>query len=290
MLQQSSQKEPGKVLQHIKHYVFPENPLDGRILARLKRGAINYGQVNSWWPIPPVQRWIRNHRFQFRHGINGSTTRVEVSGADITHLWVADEIFIEKVYDLSVVPFAPDLILDLGANIGLFTLVAAKRWPKAGFVCLEPHPTTFSFLCDNLSLNRVNAMKIQCALDAQVGVRFLEDDGENEGAVYQTLSDRASGTPVMTIQLDSLLPSRPGAKVVLKMDIEGSEVAVLENLQHELPEDCFIFIELHKGDESRQWIAQWAARHHFQFVEVRRRWDAIDGYLTRLPRANGRSL
>jgi hypothetical protein len=71
------------------------------------------------------------------------------------------------------------------------------------------------------------------------------------------------------------------------MDIEGSEVSVLENLQRSLPEECFIFIELHKGDESQKWIAQWAARHGFTFVQVRRRWDAIDGYLTR---AEGRSL
>ncbi len=267
------------LLQNLKHYVFPENPLDGRFLARLKRGAIHYGQVNSWWPFPPVQRWIRNHRFQFHHGHNGSTTCVAVSGADITHLWVADEVLIERVYQLDVVPFTPDLVMDLGANIGLFTLLAAQRWPQAEFICVEPHPTTFSFLCDNLALNGVNAMKMQCALDSQVGVKFLE----NEGAVYQALSDRRTGTSVMTIQLDSLLPAQGDLKVVLKMDIEGSEVSVLESLQRQLPEQTFIFIELHQGDESLRWIEQWAARNAFHFSEVRRRDEAIDGYLTRSP-------
>ncbi len=275
----SIQKEPSKVLENLKHYVFPENPLDGRIRARLKRGAINYGQVNSWWPIPPVQRWIRNHRFEFQHGNNGSTTRVKVSGADITHLWVADEVLIERVYQLDAVAFDPDVVMDLGANIGLFTLLAAKRWPTAGFICVEPHPTTFSFLCDNLALNGINAMKLQCALDSEIGVKFLE----NEGAVYQTLSERPTGTPVMTIQLDSLLPTQPGLKVLLKMDIEGSEVSVLESLQRRLPEQTFIFIELHKGDEALRWIEQWAARNDFYFSAVRRRDDAIDGYLTRAP-------
>jgi FkbM family methyltransferase len=266
------------VLQHIKQYVFPENPLDGRIVARLKRGAINYGQVNSWWPIPPVQRWIRNHRFQFRHGHNGSTTRVEVSGADITHLWAADEVLIERVYNLDLIPFVPDVVMDLGANIGLFTLLAAQRWPRASFVCVEPHPTTFSFLCDNLALNGVQAMKLQCALDAQVGVRFLE----NDGAVFQTLSDRNTGTPVMTLQLESLLPSRE-SRLVLKIDIEGSEVPVLESLDRPLPAECFIFLELHKGEESLRWIGEWAKRNGFQFAAVRKRWETIDGYLARSP-------
>ena len=271
------QKEPRKVLQSIKHYVFPENPLDDRVLARLKRGAIHYAQVRSWWPWPPLQRWIRQHRFQFQHGRNGRTTRVAVSGADITHLWVADEVLLEQVYQLETVPFVPDTVLDLGANIGLFTLLAARRWPQANFVCVEPHPTTFSFLCDNLALNRVEAMKLQCALDAEVGVKFLE----NDGAVFQTLSARAGGTRVMTLRLDSLLSSRRDGRLLIKMDIEGSEVPVLEALQATLPDHTFIFLELHRGDESLRWIERWAARHGFQFHEARRRDNAIDGYLVR---------
>ena len=273
------------MLQQLKHYVFPENPVDTRLVARLKRGAIHYAQVNSWWPLPPVQRWIRNHRFQFRHGANGSATRVAVSGADITHLWVADEVLIEQVYQLDAVPFMPDLVLDLGANIGLFTLLAAKRWPTASIICVEPHPTTFSFLCDNLALNGVNATKLQCALDAEVSIKFME----NEGAVFQALSNRATATRVMTLQLDALLPTGTNEKLLIKMDIEGSEVTVLEKLQAKLPPECFVFIELHKGDESLRWMDHWAARHEFEFRQIRRRDDAIDGFLIRSHHARAQS-
>lgn len=270
------------MLHKLKQYVFPENPLDDRVLARVKRGAINYAQVNSWWPFPPIQRWIRNRRFQFRHGNNGSTTRVEVSGADITHLWVANEVLIERVYQLDLVPFTPDLVLDLGANIGLFTLLAAKQWPGASLVCVEPHPTTFSFLCDNLALNGVvNAIKLQCALDAATGVKFLE----NDGAVFQALSERATSTRVMTLRLDSLIPARSDLKLLIKMDIEGSEVPVLDQLCARLPEETFIFIELHGGDDSLRWIERWAVKNGFEFAPVRRRDDAIDGYLTRRNKA-----
>jgi len=279
------QEDSGSVLHKLKHYVFPENPLDGRIVARMKRGAIHYGQVRSWWPIPPVQRWIRNHRFEFQHGVNGSTIRVEVSGGDITHLWVADELLIEQVYQLDAVPFVPDLVLDLGANIGLFTLLAAKRWPAANLACVEPHPTTFSFLCDNLALNGVTAMKLQCALDSEAGVKFLE----NDGAVFQTLSNRTTGTRIMTVTLDSLLPADPDLKLLIKMDIEGSEVAVLNHLHARLPDQTFFFIELHKGDESLRWIEQWAGNNGFQFSATRRRDDAIDGCLTRAKAPQGRA-
>jgi FkbM family methyltransferase len=272
------------VFQELKHYVLPENPLDRRIVARLKRGAIHYAQVRSWWPFPPVQHWIRNHRFHFRHGTNGSTTHVEVSGADITHLWVADEVLIERVYQLDAVPFTPDLVLDLGANIGLFTLLAAQRWPRASLVCVEPHPTTFSFLCDNLALNHVNAAKLQCAVDAEAGAKFME----NDGAVFQTLSARETATRVMTLRLDSLIPRQRRLKLLIKMDIEGSEVAVLDQLQATLPDETFVFLELHHGDESLRWIHAWASRNQFEFHEVRRRGEAIDGTLVRSGLSVGR--
>lgn len=261
----------------LAHYVFPENPVDGRIAGRIKLGAIHYGQVKSWWPLPRLQRWIRNHRFEFRHGHNGNTTRMRLSGADITHLWVANEVLVESVYQLDRVPFTPDLVIDLGANIGLFTLLAAKRWPQANFICVEPHPETFSFLGDNLALNEVVAAKLQCAMDAECGLKFLE----NEGAVFQALSATPTATRVMTLPLDTLLPSEPHRKLLIKMDIEGSERAVLDNLHTVLPQNTFIFIELHGGDESLGWINSWAQKNGFQFTPVRRREDAIDGFLAR---------
>lgn len=265
------------MLQKLKHYVCPENPLDARVLSRLKRGAIHYAQVDSWWPLPPVQRWIRNHRFQFDCETFGCTTHLKVSGADITHLWVADEVLIERVYQLDKVPFTPDVVLDLGANIGLFTLLAAERWQRTSFVCVEPHPTTFSFLCENLALNGVRATKLQCALDASVGIKGME----NDGAVFQSLCDRPTTTSVMTLQLDALIPSNRDLRLLIKMDIEGSEVAVLDHLKVALPHESFIFIELHNGDKSISWIQQWAAKNGFDFQEVRRREEAIDGCLVR---------
>ena len=273
----SIQEESEQVLEKLKHYVYPANPLDERLIARWKRGAIHYAQVDSWWPLAGVQRWIRGHRFEFRCGRNGQTTRVAVSGADLTHLWVADELLVEGVYRLDAVPFTPDLVLDLGANIGLFTLMAAHRWPQASLVCVEPHPTTFSFLCDNLARNNVNAIKLQCALDADVGVKFME----NDGAVYQALSRRPTETQVMTLRLDSLIPRQPDLKLLIKMDIEGSEPAVLDDLETKLPEQTFFFIELHDGEKSLRWIRAWAQRRNFVFQEVRRREVWIDGYLAR---------
>jgi len=257
------------VLAKLKHYVFPENPLDGRTLSRVKRGIIHYAHTGGRSAIPPMQRWIRRHSFEFRHGRNGSSTRVRLSADDLTHLWVADEVLSENVYELDAVPFVPELVLDLGANIGLFTLLAAVRWPGAQFVCVEPHPVTFDHLCENLALNNVRATRLQCAVAASSGVQYLC----NEGAVFQALTSQRSATPVWTVPPGSLLPVSPPLRTVIKMDIEGAEETVLGALAQPLPPACFIFIELHRGDTSIEWIKSWAAAHQFEFTQVRRRDD-----------------
>jgi hypothetical protein len=79
--------------------------------------------------------------------------------------------------------------------------------------------------------------------------------------------------------LSALLPA--AKRLVIKMDIEGAEEASLNALDVPLPDECFLFIELHRGDASLRWINSWASDHDFAFTQVRRRDDAIDGFLAR---------
>jgi len=259
-------------------FFYPPNPIDPRAISRLKRGLVQYAQVNSRWALPVLQRWIRRQRFNFVWRDCQHTRLLRVSGDDITHLWAAYEVLVEKVYDLSKVPFLPDVVIDLGANIGAFTLYASSYWPAATFICVEPHPITFSFLCDNLDNNGIGASKLQCAVDVGTELQFLG----NEGAIYQKLSktEVAGAAKTLTLPFASLLLTDK-AKLLIKMDIEGSEREILSQLKTQLPEKCFVFIELHDGDSSLQWMDEWAAANGFVFVNVRRRDDAIDGYLIR---------
>jgi FkbM family methyltransferase len=263
------------LLEKLKHFVFPENPVDGRALSRFKRGAIHYAHTGGRSAIPPMQRWLRRQSFTFRHGLNGASTKVKLSAGDLTHLWVADEVLAEGVYQFAAVPFIPELVLDLGANIGLFTLLAARHWPRAQFICVEPHPTTFSFLTANLDLNGVRAIKLQCAIDSQPRIMYLC----NDGAVYQALSAEPTAVAALTVPLDAVLPA--AQRLVIKMDIEGAEQNALGSLTTALPEETFIFIELHRGADSLRWVELWALDRGFVFTEVRRRDDAIDGFLAR---------
>ena len=51
---------------------------------------------------------------------------------------------LDDEYGLRQLPFQPRTILDVGANFGLFSLLAAHYFPKAAIHAYEPEPTDFS--------------------------------------------------------------------------------------------------------------------------------------------------
>ena len=56
------------------------------------------------------------------------------------------EVVERDVYKLQSLVFPPEVIFDIGANLGIYTLYAHRRFPRATVVAVEPHPANFAFL------------------------------------------------------------------------------------------------------------------------------------------------
>jgi FkbM family methyltransferase len=94
---------------------------------------------------------------------------VEINPHETRFLY--DEIFVQNVYasyDLSVPPGG--LVLDIGANIGMFALYAAAKFPGAKVWCFEPAPHCLERLRPNVSRLGANARVFPIALGASDGV------------------------------------------------------------------------------------------------------------------------
>src|SRR5947207_1883861 len=59
---------------------------------------------------------------------------------DLGQLLSFEEIFVEKIYDLDLLPFVPEIVFDCGAHAGFFSLLASRRYAKAAVVVFEPAP------------------------------------------------------------------------------------------------------------------------------------------------------
>ncbi|MFZ5571689.1 MAG: FkbM family methyltransferase [Thermodesulfobacteriota bacterium] len=121
------------------------------------------------------------------------------------------------------------VVLDVGANIGAYTLYFAKKVGDAGAVhAFEPQRLVFQTLCANMALNSiVNAHCRNAALGTTAGTIRVPDIKPwisfNFGGL--TLGDHETGNPVPLLRLDDL---GIGACHFMKIDVEGMELEVLK--------------------------------------------------------------
>lgn len=119
------------------------------------------------------------------------------------------------------------VMYDLGANVGLYSLLGAKTvGPDGRVFAFEPVPENVRYLERHLSLNRVsNCTVVQAAVCAQIGsMQFDPSEDRSMGKLS------VGGTEaVSAITLDSFYAgdSRTRRPHFLKVDVEGAEVEVL---------------------------------------------------------------
>jgi FkbM family methyltransferase len=159
--------------------------------------------------------------------------------------------------------------IDAGANMGLYSIFAARRvGPRGKVLALEPSAREFEILQKNVKLNSLtNVLTIRKALfdrasQVELSVAPLGKSGHNTlGAFgYDTPLDHSER--VQSERLDDLIHGEGLARVdVIKMDIEGAETAALRGAEETLRQfKPVLLIELsdrslqHQGTSSRELL------------------------------------
>lgn len=118
-----------------------------------------------------------------------------------------------------------DLFVDIGANIGSYTVLASGHI-GAGTFCFEPVPSTFKHLINNIYLNQMQArvQTFNMALGSHTGsINFTTSLDTINHVVKQPGADTIE-VPIKT--LDSVLQDS-FAPTLIKMDVEGYETEVV---------------------------------------------------------------
>jgi FkbM family methyltransferase len=190
---------------------------------------------------------------------------------DLITFWI---IFFRKEY---VVDEKTHTIVDAGANIGTFSLFAARTAPDARIVALEPFPTTRARLESHVKRNGL-ANRVECrpwALAGSEGRRFML--GADEPSQFRGLSEAGQGEEGVVVEAVTLerLLDRTGLECVdlLKMDIEGSEHEVLLSTSDKvLHRFKSIALEYHPNRRKQVLFARMLAAgfHVVRDIETRR--------------------
>ena len=138
-----------------------------------------------------------------------------------------------------------DIVIDVGANIGILSLAACTIVGQNGHVySFEAHPKTSQYLKGNVEVNNfTNITTYSLALGEKKGkVRFANEKNDDLNKVTNT----DSGIEVEMDTLDNILNIDADSIALLKIDVEGYEKFVLEGADIILKRTQCVFFESSK--------------------------------------------
>ena len=167
-----------------------------------------------------------------------------------------NEIFKKRVYDIDLGKTTP-VIFDVGAHIGLATIFFSQKYPLARITAFEPNPNIFPLLEENTYFNNIHNVTLHnIALGKTASKRTLFIDSSNGGG-FSTASfskdawdgsQKSIGIEVITEPLSKYITTTLD---LLKMDVEGTEQEILEELNEsgKIKDIRNIIIEFHPTEK-----------------------------------------
>lgn len=143
-----------------------------------------------------------------------------------------------------------DTVIDVGANIGYYTLLSARLVGGKGTVyAFEPDPTNFKLLNANIELNGYkNVVAEQKAVSDKNDILdlYLNDSDVGAHTIYKPEKSKRM-VKVVSTTLDDYFKGKEHPVNIVKMDIEGAEMAALSGMRNIIKANptIKIFVEFH---------------------------------------------
>ena len=127
------------------------------------------------------------------------------------------------------------IVFDLGANIGWFTMILSKLVGNSGHVySFEPDPDYFQTLKENIQLNHLtNVSLFQMGVSNTSGVRNFSLNKEF-GTLVIGSKQKKDSLQIETTTLDDFCKKNQIKIDFFKMDVEGSEMLVLDGMKESI--------------------------------------------------------
>ena len=154
------------------------------------------------------------------------------------------QVFVEQQYKFDYGK-SPKVIIDGGANIGLFALEMKRKYPDAQVICIEPDPENFEMLVKN-------TQAYPNVFHEQAGIWFKDTtlqvyDKYNKGKWALVVEENLEAGNVKALSIGTLMQKYQLERIdVLKLDIETSELELFSRDYLDwLPKVKMVVVELH---------------------------------------------
>ena len=188
--------------------------------------------------LPRLKRWIDDAVLSVDPGMTGATG----------NLYCGLHEFEDMALLLHYYSNGGELFVDLGANVGSYTVLASKVCGVSS-ICIEPVPATFRSLKRNIAENKIDdRVEAHCkALGATQGeILFSIDEGPMNRVVDSSYAGQKLSVPIQS--LDLILAGRRTG--FWKIDVEGFERQVLDGATSSLLDESLQIVLLEGCDDS----------------------------------------
>ncbi len=189
-----------------------------------------------------------------------------IAGSSTHGCWVGSfEYEKQHAFRREVTP--GDVVYDLGANVGFYSLLASVLTGDKGHVyCFEPLAANIALLKRHVEMNRIqNCTIVEAAATAVDGFARFDPSADPSMA---HLSEHGEKT-VRTVRIDSLVASgevRPPD--VMKIDIEGAEVAALQGAAQVIDKHRPTILLATHGPDAHQGCLQFLRERGYHLASL----------------------
>lgn len=149
-------------------------------------------------------------------------------------------------------PSDGQVILDIGANAGVFTVDAATRVGQSGrVIAVEPNPAAFQRLTENLAMNELTARAVSVSIGLGRGTQLAAlqiPNGNSTVGHLENASNQDAAAWVGVFPLDTLVDQLGIRRIdLLKIDVEGAELDVIAGARRAMGNTERVVIEAAVG-------------------------------------------
>lgn len=189
-------------------------------------------KISNWYIIPLAYYKIIKSKYFVLSLKNGLKVKMRTNSTDLqafVNVWILEE-YKEEMFEIG----KNDVLIDVGAHIGLFTLYASQFCRNGSIYAFEPFKENWDLFRENIQINNLtNINTLNCAVAGKKEkIRIYKNNKDD--AAHSMYGNGDNFSEIEAVTICDIIDTQHIAKCdLLKLDCEGAEYEIIKSIPRE---------------------------------------------------------